>query len=649
MTDKKDGPGQTDGPAKAGDRGATDAAAGKRPFATIDLKAVEVPADVSKSGATAASSGGGSKPADTSSKTPQAAPPRPQQEAAEKVAGAAAAQRASAPKPGASATTASAASAAEGKAASSKDSPAPKAHSGAAASATSTSASPPAFVPAAALPPRGSGLGRFVSHTLAGVVGGVLALAAGPYLAPQVTPALKSLGLPPAPPPPVAPDVAQRLAALERTLSTPAAIDPARDPARAVAAAEANRQRLDALAGTVGGLGEAQARTAKTAAELEARIAKDPPIPETGERLVKLEQQLATLAEMARTEPDRAGRIPQLAQLTGRIGEIEQTVGQRLNDLRKDVSRDLEARTGPALELGEAARAAAQRLEREVGTVKEDANRIANGMDQLKTTTERLQLALKSAQDDSARLGASLDGVRRDLEGRLNATAKPADVSAALAPLATQLTTLERNLTSVVKSEGERNATAERIVLSLELGNLKRAMERGQPYTRELAEVRKLGGGRLDLAPLERYSERGVPTVPQLMQSFRPVANAILDAEIEKGDGSVVDRLMSGAKTFVRVRKTTHAAGDASPEAVVARIEAALKAGRLGDVLAEAKVLSDRPAAATDWFAQVEARQIVEAALAGIDATLKASLGATPAASATPSAPPAAGVKKGQP
>jgi hypothetical protein len=88
----------------------------------------------------------------------------------------------------------------------------------------------------------------------------------------------------------------------------------------------------------------------------------------------------------------------------------------------------------------------------------------------------------------------------------------------------------------------------------------------------------------------------------------------------------------------VRVRKTTHARDDKSPEATVARIEDALESGRLGDVLAEAKSLDEKPDIAKQWIAKVEARQTVDAALKSIDDALKASLGA---GSGTPAAPPA--------
>ncbi len=630
MTDKKDGPGQKDGPAKAGERAAADSAA-KRPHATIDLKAVEVRPVSSSSGPVApkAAEPPGPKP-------PQAAAPRNQAEAARKVSAAAQASATGSSLPaGGSASTAKPSAAAT----SSVSSIGAAASAATAASATSGGSGTP--------PPTAGGKrasGGFGSHLISGLVGGVVALFGAPLVAPVATHLWEEIGVPPQVTP-VPPEVANRLAALENRAAAPVPPPlPENDPARANATADANRKRIDALQAQLAAVGEMQARALKLAGDLDQRLAKEPPIADVGERLVTLERQLTDLGAAARAEPDRAGRIPQLAAMTGRISDLEAALAARASELRKDAAREIETRIAPISEASEAARSATQRIDRELGTMKGETNRLATGLDKVKTDTERLQLALKTAGDDTAKLGGSIDAVRRELEARITASAKPDDVSAAVAPLASKLGALERNLTTVVQSEGERNATAERIVLSLELGNLKRAMERGVAYDRELTEVAKVSGTRIDLRPLEAYRKKGVPTLSELAVSFRPVAHAILDAETEKGDGSVVDRLLSGAKTFVRVRKTTHASGDRSPEAVVARIDDALKAGRLGEVVTEAKALERPPEIAKEWIATVEARQTVEAALKSIDEALKASLGAGPAASPAPAAQ-----KKGQP
>ncbi len=154
-------------------------------------------------------------------------------------------------------------------------------------------------------------------------------------------------------------------------------------------------------------------------------------------------------------------------------------------------------------------------------------------------------------------------------------------------------------------------------------------MDRGDRYAPELDSVRKVAGNTLNLAPLERYSLEGVPTLPALTRDFRRVANAAIDAEAEPADASVWERLLAGAKSIVRVRKTGQPSDDMSAEAVVGRMEAALKEGRLGEVLAQGAKLPPKSAlAAEDWLRKVQARYAVDQAVAEIETALKATLAA---------------------
>jgi hypothetical protein len=224
-----------------------------------------------------------------------------------------------------------------------------------------------------------------------------------------------------------------------------------------------------------------------------------------------------------------------------------------------------------------------------------------------------------------------LKRLKGDLDARLAAFAKPEDVSSAITPLNTKLATLQQDVEGVIKSEGDRRTTAERIVLSLELANLKRAIDRGKPYAAELTQTRKVAGSVVDLAPLDRFALDGVPTATELRSEFKPVAFKIIEAEEQPTDASLVDRLLAGAKSVVRVRKTAPSAEDKSVEAVVARMEAALNEDRLADVIEQAKSLP-APAqdAARDFLAKVEAREAVDRALASVETQLKASLAAVP-------------------
>src|SRR5262249_18404810 len=156
---------------------------------------------------------------------------------------------------------------------------------------------------------------------------------------------------------------------------------------------------------------------------------------------------------------------------------------------------------------------AAERIDRELSTMKIDAARFGQRAD-------RLEQGLRTVQDEESGLKTALESVKAELDARFNSVAKPPDIAAALTPVASKVAALEQKLQEVVKSEQDRNANAERIALSLELAALKRAMDHGQRYASELAQVKKIAGDKLNLAELQRYQDEGVATLPELVREF---------------------------------------------------------------------------------------------------------------------------------
>ena len=550
----------------------------KRPHATIEGKATEIKPEPAKSAASSSASAAG----------PPTGPSTDQRATAEKVAGAAASV-----------------------AAESKKVDPPKTASAASASA------PSASKPTAAPPPaKSSGFGSIVSHTVAGVVGGALVLLAGPLLGiggPDTTK--------------VSPEVGQRLAALEDAARKAAQPVVSPDVTKRLAGLEQGVDQLRTVTSAIPSLGEGQVRLDNETKALKDQLASRTGPGSDAERLARMDERLSALAAAALADPKGAGPIPQLAQITGRIADLETALTNRLAAARRDMATEIESKLATTAEAAEAARSGTQRLDREVTSMKSDLTRTAQRVDQTKTDTDRLSEVARSAQDEIASIKSALDALRRD-------TAKPADVSAAVAPATARVAKLESSVDAVLKAEADRRSNAERIVLSLELGNLKRAIDRGGSFASELAEVRKVAGNRLDLGVLQRYQDEGLPTIADLARQFRPLTGTIIDADAEKQDASVVDRLMSGARTIVRVRKLTPDADDNSVEATVARMEGALNDGRLADVMRYAKTLPPKSITGPTraWLDRVAARQSVEEAIVTIDRQLKSSLGAAPAA-----------------
>lgn len=353
------------------------------------------------------------------------------------------------------------------------------------------------------------------------------------------------------------------------------------------------------LARRLAALEQAQARQAAVPAALADRLAA------ADQRLSALEAQAKAIAALkseqaalAADTRDLQSRVanPETAERLAKLEAALAAVSAEANSAGAPTAAGLAATLAEVERLsGEAgaAKAAAARLERDLAALKAEAAGLRNGLE-----------ALKSAVED--RTAAKLAG-------------------------------FERALQAVRKTEAERAANAQRVLAALEITNLKRALDRGDSYARELDAARKVAGGAIDLTPLDRSSATGVPRLGALTQQFRGVANAAMDAEAEQADASVLDRLLAGARSVVRVRKARYDADDTSVEATLSRMENALEDGNIGEVLAQGQRLPPKAAGAIGgWLRQLEARYAADRAIAQIEAALKASLTGEPPQSPEP-------------
>lgn len=579
-----------------------DSAAVKRPYATLDLKATEIkitPLEIKTGQAKtmppiSSSSTSASSQSTAAEKTPTPAP---------------ASSYASASYTSAAKTTSTVSNATGGTATAAAPSAA-KPASTAPVSATSPAKAKPETV---IVQKRGG----FFSHLAAGIIGGVLALAGSEWALPQLGIQGNTSRLPDD-----TAAIAQRLLALEK--------QPASSEApKALAAFEDRLTALEKTAQKIPALAEGQSRLiAETKAALAAS-ASDAGVPEQLTRLASVEDKLKALADAGATDPN-AGRLAQLAALTGKVADLETSLATQLTALRKGVSDDVDARIASVTASTEAAKSGTQRIDKDVAGVKSEAVLLTEEMKALKTDNDRLGATLKMAQDETTALKTQVEILRAS-------SAKPTDVAAAVKPVGEKLSSLEQSVQGLMKAEDEHKASSERVLLSLELQNLKRALDGGQKYSAELAAVQKASGGKFDLAALDKFKDAGVPVQSELSRDFRSVASAAIDAEAEPVEGSVVDRLIAGAKSVVRVRKVEHAADDKSAEAVVGRMEVALKESRLTDVIGEAKQLPPKALAVAQPFVdRVAARVSVDTAVGTIETQLKSSLGGA----AVPALPP---------
>jgi hypothetical protein len=429
--------------------------------------------------------------------------------------------------------------------------------------------------------------------------------------------------------------IEQRIAALETAKSAESADRVSKEAvdkiASQVTAAEAKLVKLGQLEEQVselaGELKKAQAAGQSAPASASSEATGSPVAAELRTRLTKLESALASLSTATASDGKPAGIAP-LAQFSARFADLESSVNTQLETLRKDLLSEIDTRNSSTAGSTAKAIASAERLDREVSEIKTDAARLDQRSAVLKAASDKLAATVRAVGEQAANLKVELDSLKGDLQQELAKVARPADVEKTIAPVSEKVAAIEKNLGSVLASETARKKNAERIVLSLELSNLKRVLDRGLPYAAELADVKKVAGGSIDFGALEAHQSNGVPSGPALTAQFRNVAYKIINAEDANANASRLDRLFTAAKSIVQVRRTDIPATEKTAEAAVARIEQLLKQGDMSGALALAEKLPDQSKApAKDWIGQLAARAGVDRAIAQIENQLKASLG----------------------
>lgn len=448
---------------------------------------------------------------------------------------------------------------------------------------------------------------RLVTHLTAGIVGGGVVLFGGDRLAQMIgapTPGARVEQ--------VATDLDKRLTVLEAA--------PKSDAYNLMQTAEERLAKIDTLAADLDTLRADQTKLAEKAEGLAATVGGTQGLAAIDTRIASLEDQLKTLASAASSDTG-GSRISDIAAVTARISESESRFSSEVTKLRDGIAREID-----------------DRLAVREDAAKSDLARLSQTIEKLKADQERLDKSVQAAQEESGRVASSLGDIKSTLDNQAKTFAKATDVAAAVSPVTGLISKLEGSLDGVLQKEKERQSHTERIVTALELGNLKRAIESGEPFAGEFDAVNAASGNRLDLKPLEPFKTTGVPSLTELRQDARPALLSALDTANVDPNASVWDRLMASATSVVRIHKIDAAEGDTSVEATIARIEQALADNRLAEVLAEARKLPPEASAKiAPWIEKIAARHSVDEAIANVENELKAALAAPAAAS--PAAP----------
>ncbi|TBW36319.1 hypothetical protein EYW49_14545 [Siculibacillus lacustris] len=365
-------------------------------------------------------------------------------------------------------------------------------------------------------------------------------------------------------------------------------------------------------------------------AELDRKLAAAP-TPAAG--LAALETRLAALEAATTRGDDLAARLTGLErELHERLEAARNSVAGALASLPADGSTQA-ALDAVAGRVDAALDKARERLDGVVADGRVLKEGLAGDLDRRSADIARILEGVRT------RLGG-LEGLRADVDGligRLSAVESAEKAAEAARGAATEalgkrtgevesrIGTIDGRVAAVEAGAASATKAQAGAVLAVALADLRSAVDSGRPFAGEFDVVKRTG--KVDLAALEPFAAKGVPSVAALRDRLPAQTKAMAEAEETRvaGDG-VVDRLIAHAAQIVRVRPAGEIAGEGLA-AQLSRLEARMAAGDLPGALGVWKALPEASRRlSADWGAALAARVAVDAALAAQTAATLAEL-----------------------
>ncbi len=247
--------------------------------------------------------------------------------------------------------------------------------------------------------------------------------------------------------------------------------------------------------------------------------------------------------------------------------------------------------------------------------------------------------AVEGLAQDIARMDGVLGSQRialteaRSIVTRLEARADEAE--AGLESIAAIQERDGRRIERLIASDSATQA------LVLAIGQLRVAVDSGQPYQQPLASLRALASGvdeMVDaLAALAPAAATGVPDRDTLKSRFPGMADAVRQAVLLPADAGWMDRTVARIEGLVTVRPAPGEVDGDDAAAVLARAEGRLNTGDLPGAVAAIDMLDgEAAAAAAAWRRSAQARLAAEAALENLNSFAIARLANTESDRSTP-------------
>ena len=180
-------------------------------------------------------------------------------------------------------------------------------------------------------------------------------------------------------------------------------------------------------------------------------------------------------------------------------------------------------------------------------------------------------------------------------------------------------------MAGIERTQNDRASDARTAAITIALTNLERAVTEGKPFATELTAIESLTYEKLPVSELAAYKETGVQSLAQLQREFMDTVRDVIVQHYHGKAESFLDEVLSRARGAVQV-KPIGSAGD-TVEAVLGRMEKALKSGDLKGALTESAAL-EGPAKEElkTWLKHAQARAAADEAVRKTDQELLASL-----------------------
>ncbi|GBE44468.1 MAG TPA: hypothetical protein ENH05_04485 [Rhizobiales bacterium] len=341
--------------------------------------------------------------------------------------------------------------------------------------------------------------------------------------------------------------------------------------------------------------------------------------PDTAPAIEKFEQRLnaldARLAEQAKSI------------LAARQGEASAN-GEALKTLQQRLAA-LESRPeAPPPDL----QPLTDRLEKLEGTLKtlqasggEDG---ASGLAQSAALTGKIAEVSQQLERRAAALGQEIAGLKSALEARVPRQGEGSESLALL--VETRLEALENSIAKLASRPppppAQTSSRSDGAALALAFEILRRTIDRGEPFGAQLKALEEAAPAGLDLSALAAHASAGIPTDGALLAALALALRAARQAAAGPEGDTFLDRLVSNARSVVRVRRLGPAEGT-SAAAVLSRMEAHMEAADLAGVLRQGEALSGAALKSLQpWLEKARAQRMARAKLAEIERGLLAGL-----------------------